>query len=676
MEKLNEYLQTLLSSFSYELRLEPNKIPYIVSESGTIDVAHAPMLGTQISTMIFPLIPTAVKMELPNKPEIEFVHNHTLGSFNFAVKKSPAGFIVSIRPVIAENAQGKAARHQSEPLNVRQNETGFYPAAPETQVNPVSLFNNSVRQETASPVADTQNYTFESSSSVFENETKAAETFAAPIEIKIEEVSGYSDSADVYALPPIETVPVNSPEFVTTFSDDSTYEPPGKRNDFAADKYVQPASDFSQTSDTENQPQYNQINTVKEPENYPQAQNYQPAQNYQMPPQMQQVPQYVPQQMPPYIPPPQEAEFVPAAANASMKARMDALFYRMAEVGASDLHMSVSMPPMIRKDGKMMTLQCNEQTLSPEMMKQLLTSIMPSRNQEEFARRSDSDFAYEIPNLARFRANIFADRKGMGGVFRIIPTKILTAEQLGLSPAIMNLCDLSKGLVVVTGPTGSGKSTTLCAMVDSINKNREDHIITIEDPIEFTHENQRCLVNQREVHNHTDSFKDALRAALREDPDILLVGEMRDLETISIAIETAETGHLVFGTLHTTTACSTVDRIIDQFPADRQQQIRVMLSESLRGVIAQTLLPKKGGGRVAALEVLIITPAISNLIREGKTFQIPSAMQTGKQHGMVMLNDALFALVQKGLVEPRDAYIKAVDKTTFESMLTRGGFKI
>jgi twitching motility protein PilT len=331
---------------------------------------------------------------------------------------------------------------------------------------------------------------------------------------------------------------------------------------------------------------------------------------------------------------------------------------------------------MVRKDGKMQPMECSEGVLSPEIMRELLHSIMPQKNIEEFDRRNDTDFAYEIAGLARFRCNIFKDRKGMGAVFRIIPTKILTAEQLGLSQAIMNLCTLSKGLVVVTGPTGSGKSTTLCAMVDHINKSREDHIITIEDPIEFVHENHQCLVNQREVHNHTDSFKDALRAALREDPDILLVGEMRDLETISIAIETAETGHLVFGTLHTTTAASTVDRIIDQFPADRQQQIRVMLSESLKGVIAQTLLPKKGGGRVAALEVLIVTPAISNLIREGKTFQIPSAMQTGKNHGMVMLNDALFAHVQKGLVEPRDAYIKAVDKAGFETMLTRGGFKL
>ncbi|HLM00302.1 MAG TPA: type IV pilus twitching motility protein PilT, partial [Pyrinomonadaceae bacterium] len=370
------------------------------------------------------------------------------------------------------------------------------------------------------------------------------------------------------------------------------------------------------------------------------------------------------------------ADFAAAAANPQARAKMDAMFRLMAQIGASDLHLSVSMPPLVRKDGRIQPLRADEAAITPDVMRQLLTSIMPAKNQEEFAQRNDSDFAYEIPDLARFRANIFMDRKGMGGVFRIIPTKILTAEQLGLSPAIMHLCELSKGLVVVTGPTGSGKSTTLCAMIDSINKRREEHIITIEDPIEFTHDNQRCLVNQREVHNHTDSFKDALRAALREDPDILLVGEMRDLETISIAMETAETGHLVFGTLHTTTAASTVDRIIDQFPADRQQQIRVMLSESLKGVIAQTLLPKKGGGRVAALEVLIVTPAISNLIREGKTYQIPSAMQTGRQHGMVMLNDALFGLVQKGLVEPADAFIKAIDKAGFESLLQRNGFRL
>ena len=376
---------------------------------------------------------------------------------------------------------------------------------------------------------------------------------------------------------------------------------------------------------------------------------------------------------------------IPAEYNAEMYAQpvsikpelnMDTLFVEMESAGASDLHLSVGMPPMIRKDGKIQPLPFDSDVISADAMKSLLTPIMPKRNREEFDERHDTDFSYEIPELARFRCNVFMDRKGMGGVFRVIPAKMTTASQLGLSKAVLDLCDLSKGLVVVTGPTGSGKSTTLCAMVNHINNQREDHIITIEDPIEFVHENIKCLVNQREVHNHTDSFKDALRAALREDPDILLVGEMRDLETISIAIETAETGHLVFGTLHTTTAASTVDRIIDQFPADRQQQIRVMLSESLRGVVAQTLLPKIGGGRVAALEILIVTPAISNLIREGKTFQIPSAMQTGKSHGMVMLNDALFDLVKNGIVEPKDAYIKAVDKANFETQLTRGGFKI
>jgi twitching motility protein PilT len=257
-------------------------------------------------------------------------------------------------------------------------------------------------------------------------------------------------------------------------------------------------------------------------------------------------------------------------------------------------------------------------------------------------------------------------------VFRIIPATILTAEQLGLSPFILQLCALNKGLVLVTGPTGSGKSTTLCAMIDHINKTRQDHIITIEDPIEFVHANQKCLINQREVRTHTNSFKDALRAALREDPDIILVGELRDLETVGIAIETAETGHLVFGTLHTTTAASTVDRIIDQFPSDRQSQIRIMLSESLRGVIAQTLCRKLGGGRIAALEVLIATQAMRNLIRESKTFQIPSMMQVGRAIGMVTLNDALLDLVTRKLVAPDEALAKSMDKPGFESMLKRG----
>jgi twitching motility protein PilT len=355
---------------------------------------------------------------------------------------------------------------------------------------------------------------------------------------------------------------------------------------------------------------------------------------------------------------------------------IDQMFHAMVKAGASDLHLCVGSVPMIRKDGHMEPLDPVSPVVTAQEIVQLLAPIMPEKNRKEYAERHDTDFAYEIADLARFRSNIFADRRGPGAVFRVIPSKILTAEQLGLSPHILQLCGLSKGLVLVTGPTGSGKSTTLCAMIDHVNKTRQDHIITIEDPIEFVHPNQKCLINQREVRTHTDSFKDALRAALREDPDIILVGELRDLETVAIAIETAETGHLVFGTLHTTTAASTVDRVIDQFPSDRQAQIRIMLSESLKGVIAQTLCRKIGGGRVAALEVLIATGAVANLIREGKTFQIPSIIQVNRAVGMVSLNDALMELVNKKLVEPAEAMAKAVDKGGFDSLLKRAGFNL
>ncbi len=365
----------------------------------------------------------------------------------------------------------------------------------------------------------------------------------------------------------------------------------------------------------------------------------------------------------------------PVAATRTGVPEIETLLLQQVRTEASDLHLAAGERPMFRLHGDMMPAEGRE-ICSPEETARLLFAIMPSRNKKEFEETNDTDFAYEIAGTARFRANIFMDRKGIGGVFRVIPDEILTAEQLGLSKAILELCHLSKGLVLVTGPTGSGKSTTLAAMVDYINSNRSDHIITIEDPIEFVHPNKNCLVNQREVHTHTESFKKALRAALREDPDIILVGELRDLETIAIAIETAETGHLVFGTLHTTTAPSTVDRIIDQFPTDRQSQIRTMLSESLRGVISQTLLKKVGGGRIAALEVLIVQHAISNLIREAKTFQIPSMMQTGKKHGMVLLNEALIDLVKKKLVEPDEAYRKAVDKAGFTAQLRSAGLKV
>ena len=349
----------------------------------------------------------------------------------------------------------------------------------------------------------------------------------------------------------------------------------------------------------------------------------------------------------------------------------------MTQLGASDLHLCVGSPALVRKDGRIRPLDPNMPALTDEYLRKLIEPIMPAANRRGVrGARTTPTSPTKFAGLARFRANVFADRKGRGAVFRVIPTNILTAEKLGLSPHILNLCKLNKGLVLVTGPTGSGKSTTLCAMIDYINRTRDEHIITIEDPIEFVHQNNKCLINQREVRTHTNSFKAALRAALREDPDILLVGELRDLETVAIAIETAETGHLVFGTLHTTTAASTVDRIIDQFPSDRQSQIRIMLSESLRGVIAQTLCRKIGGGRVAALEVLIANGAVSNLIREGKTFQIPSLMQVNKAIGMVTLNDALLDLVAKKLVAPDEAYSKSVDKGGFESLLKRVGIDI
>jgi twitching motility protein PilT len=352
---------------------------------------------------------------------------------------------------------------------------------------------------------------------------------------------------------------------------------------------------------------------------------------------------------------------------AAARAEMEELLRMLVEAKASDLHLRSGAPPMLRHDGEL-TSQ-NHPPIAAERLEAMLQSIMTPRDVAEYRESGDVDYAHEIEGLARFRCNAARDRHGPMGVFRVIPTTVRTADEMGLSREVQNLCYLTKGLVVVTGPTGSGKSTTLAALVDLINRTRKDHIITIEDPIEFVHQSKQCLVTQRQVGLHTKSFKHALRAALREDPDIILVGEMRDLETVSIAIETAETGHLVFGTLHTTTAASTIDRIIDQFPADRQSQVRVMLSESLRGVIAQTLCKKVGGGRVAAREILLSIPAVSNLIREGKTFQIPSVMQTNRRVGMVTLNDALMELVEAKVVEPKEAYMKSVEKQGFAAAL-------
>jgi twitching motility protein PilT len=371
-------------------------------------------------------------------------------------------------------------------------------------------------------------------------------------------------------------------------------------------------------------------------------------------------------------PTPAPARLALVTEETCVTAEIDSLFRQMVELNASDLHLASGSVPMLRLDGEMQAM-AGRGALGAGDVERLLWTIAPERNREEFTRRRDTDFAYDLAGVARFRCNVFMDRKGMGAVFRVIPSRIMTAAEMGLSKEILDLCFLSKGLVLVTGPTGSGKSTTLTALIDHINRNRTDHIITIEDPIEFVHENNKCLINQRQVGEHTDSFKDALRAALREDPDIVLVGEMRDLETIAIAVETAETGHLVFGTLHTSSAATTVDRIIDQFPTDRQEQIRVMLASSLKGVISQMLCRKIGGGRVPALEVLIGTPPVQNLIRESKIFQIPSVMQTSKKHGMCLMNDSLVDLVRRGIVEPREAYAKAVDKTGLLGMLSSIG---
>jgi twitching motility protein PilT len=355
-------------------------------------------------------------------------------------------------------------------------------------------------------------------------------------------------------------------------------------------------------------------------------------------------------------------------------AEIDRLLEVMLERKASDLHVAVGAPAMLRVDGEM-TMIPRAEPLSAEAVTRMLLPIVPPRNREEFTRAHDTDFAYELGGRARFRVNLFVDLRGMGAVLRVIPGKILTVQDLKLPRELLTLCHLPKGLVLVTGPTGSGKSTTLAALVDYINRTRADHIITIEDPIEFVHQNKKCLVNQRQVGEHTDSFKRALRAALREDPDIILLGEMRDLETIAIALETAETGHLVFGTLHTSSAPSTIDRIIDQYPAEQQNQIRVMLANSLKGVISQILCKRIGGGRVAALEVMFGIPAIANLIREQKIFQIPSIMQTGRKLGMRLMNESLFQLVKDGVVAAEEALAKSVDKPGLVGMLQQAGIK-
>ncbi|WP_210398281.1 type IV pilus twitching motility protein PilT [Motiliproteus sediminis] len=324
---------------------------------------------------------------------------------------------------------------------------------------------------------------------------------------------------------------------------------------------------------------------------------------------------------------------------------------------ASDLHISAGMPPMIRVDGDMRRIKMP--SLDHKQVHSLIYDIMNDKQRKDYEEFFETDFSFEVPGLARFRVNAFNQNRGAGAVFRTIPTEILSMETLGMGKVFQDLSERPRGLVLVTGPTGSGKSTTLAAMVDYVNDTRSDHILTIEDPIEFVHTSKKCLVNQREVHRDTLGFAEALRSALREDPDIILVGEMRDLETIRLALTAAETGHLVFGTLHTTSAAKTIDRIIDVFPAQEKAMVRSMLSESLEGIISQTLLKKPKGGRIAAHEIMVGTPAIRNLIREDKVAQMYSAVQTGAAFGMQTMDQCLANLVQKGLISREAAREKA-----------------
>lgn len=349
-------------------------------------------------------------------------------------------------------------------------------------------------------------------------------------------------------------------------------------------------------------------------------------------------------------------------------AKIDAFFKLMNDQGASDLHLISGQPPALRIRGEMERIKYK--VMDNDELKAMLYEIAPEHKIKDFEETGDVDFGYEIPGIARYRSNFFMQKNGVGAVFRQIPEQIMTAEQLGLPKVISKLASLPRGLVLVTGPTGSGKSTTLAAIIDVANRTRKDHIITIEDPIEFVHQSQSCIVNHREVGIHTRSFSTALRGALREDPDIILVGEMRDLETISLAIEAASTGHLVFGTLHTMSAAKTLDRIIEVFPANEQAQIRSTLSDGIRAVIAQVLFKRVDQkGRCAALEILIATPAARNLIREGKTHQIPSTIQTGKKYGMQLLDDSIMELLNKGWISADEAYAKANDKGRFRLFL-------
>ena len=350
----------------------------------------------------------------------------------------------------------------------------------------------------------------------------------------------------------------------------------------------------------------------------------------------------------------------------SVRPKIDRFLRLMNDRGASDFHLTVGRPPMLRSSGSMETIRYR--MIAEKDFREMLEPVTPPSIWQTFVATGDVDYSYEIPGLARYRVNLFRQQRGSGAVFRVIPTKIMTIEQLGLPEQVRRIAQIRSGLVLITGPTGSGKSTTLAAIIDLINETRSLHVITIEDPIEFVHPNKKCLVHQREIGTHAKSFAEALKAAGREDPDLILVGELRDLDTISMALSAAERGTLVFGTLHTNNAAKTMDRIISVFPSGEQEGIRNVLGETIRAVLAQQLIPQIGGGRIAALEILFSSPAVGNMIREGKTSQVTSAIQTGVREGMVDMDTSIRRLYEAKRISARAAYDKAIDKESFKDL--------
>ena len=643
-DTFDNLLREAAPSATERLRLETGEPTRVVSPKGGRVLALEPLTRQAIIAMVAPVVPPDVRRRLPVEPTVEFEYECAgVGRFAVSIQRAPDNpqqLTVTATPLASSEAPtpppGSAPNGELGPPVIEHTSQTAWEPAPAEPGAPVIEHTSQTAWAPApvEPEAPVIEHTSETMSP-----TEPTESEAPIIEHTSETMSA--------TAPPEEDVPVI----------EHTSEPlaPQVPTESGA-PIIEHGSPLSEPASVESEAPFIELmsETMSAPTVEPEAPAVEPAPAPTM------APRSATLAVDPAIAP------GPAGPPA-----IDALFQRMYEVGASDLHLSVSMAPLVRKDGTIQPLDPSASALEADRLRTLLLEIMPEKNRTEFEKVHDTDFAYEIEGLARFRANVFMDRKGWGAVFRVIPADIMTVEQLGLSSHVLKLCELTKGLVLVTGPTGSGRSTTLTALIDYINKTRSDHIVTIEDPIEFVHENQKCLVNQREVYTHTGGFKTALRAALREDLDVILVGEMRDLETIAIAVETAETGHLVFGTLHTSTAASTVDRMIDQFPPDRQAQIRIMLSESLRGVISQTLCRKIGGGRVAALEILLTNSAISNLIREGKTFQIPSMMQVGRGSGMIALNDSLLELVKNKTVEPEEAYVRSVDKNGLEAQFKR-----